>query len=231
MHRYAKRRELATPSLFDDNRDPEPKTPLKADAGIANAARVFLAHEFGRPFHYGVEALCDASNENAEIFLKYTGNLVAEVESRLIRRRSLALPADVQQGVLQDTAKWFIKHWAFPMATQVRTLVEGMADVCVAESLKPNAPLDAGANAIGVLEEDFAKIPPDSELLYVLKQAVAHGAVTIERDYKQGGDGKLWCLIELTGTVCLAAGLTFNRGGFVPKKTGFFDELLELNDA
>lgn len=231
MHRYAKRREWATPSLFDDNRDPEPKTPLKADTAIANGARVFLAHEFGRPFHYGVEALCDASNENAEIFLKYTGNLVAEVETRLIRRKSLALPAELQQSVLRSTAQWIMKHWAFPMATPVRALVDAISDVCIVESLRPNAPLDAGANAVAILEEEFTKIPADDELLKVLKQAVAHGALTIERDYKQGGGGKTWCLIELTGTVCLAAGLTFNRGGFVPKKRSFFDDVVESKNA
>ncbi len=31
MHRYDKRRENTTPSLFDNGNDPEPTVPLKAD--------------------------------------------------------------------------------------------------------------------------------------------------------------------------------------------------------
>jgi hypothetical protein len=61
-------------------------------------------------------------------------------------------------------------------------------------------------------------------VLLVLKQAVAHGAITIERNYGQGS--KKWCLIELTGTVSLAKGLTMIRGGFVKKKIAFFEDAI-----
>ncbi len=227
--RYDKRRQNTTPSLFDDENDPEPATPLKADPDIWNGARVQLHHEFGRPLHYGIDALCDASNENAEVFLRYTGNLVAEVETRLIRRKSLALPAATQQEVLRRTAQTIMKDWAFPLATPVHGIVAAMSEVCLVETLLPNAPLGPGANAVAILEEEFSEIASDDELLMVLKQAVAHGAITIERNYGQGG--KLWCLMELTGTACLATGLRLSRGGFVKRKVGFFRDAMGSRDA
>lgn len=229
LHRYDKRRENTTPSLFEDDNDPEPTTPLKADQDVWNGARIHLYHEFGRPLHYGIESLCDASNENAEIFLRYTGNLVAEVETRLVRRKSLALPAAVQQEILKRTAQTIMKDWAFPLATPVRGIVSAMSEACLAESLLPNAPLGPGANAVAMLEDEFSAIAADDEVLMVLKQAVAHGAITIEREYGQGS--KLWCLMELTGTVCLSTGLTFNRGGFVKRRIGFFRDAIGAKDA
>ena len=224
MHRYDKRRENSTPSLFDDRNDPEPTIPLKATTEVANGARMHLHHEFGRPLHFGIETLCDASNENAELFLQFTGALVAEVETRLIRRKSPAIPVEDQQSVLCKTAQTRMDNWAFPMATPVRRIVDAISEECLRESLLPNAPLDQGAMATAILESEFKEIPADSELLMVLKQAVAHGAINIGRDHGQGG--KQWCLIELTGTVSLAKGLTMIRGGFVKKKVPFFEELI-----
>ena len=229
MHRYDKRREIITPSLFEGINDPEPSTPLKATRDVSNGARIHLHHEFGRPLHYGIEALCDASNENAEVFLQYTGDLVAEVETRLIRRKSLAIPVEDQQRVLRHTAQTRMQNWAFSMATLVRGVVDAISDVCLNESLLPNAPLDQGAMAAAILESEFSEIPPDSEVLMVLKQAVAHGAINIERNYGQGG--KHWCLIELTGTVSLAKGLTMIRGGFVKEKVAFLEDAIGQTHA
>jgi hypothetical protein len=175
--------------------------------------------------HYGVDEVCDASNENAEVFLGYAGELVGEVETRAIRRRPLELEPTIQQRVLAGRARRTVEQWAFPQATRVRSLTNAIGQACVARSLEPNAPLGAGANAVAVLEEEFGKLQSDDVVLLVLKHAVASGAVTIERDYGQGG--RLWCLIELTGTVALVHGLTFIRGGFIPVKERFLREAIE----
>ena len=224
LHRYDKRVAQSTPSLFGDE-DPDPKNPLKADGDVAHGARVQLHHMFGRPLHYGVKDVCDASNENAEVFLGYAGELVGEVETRAIRKRPLELDARIQQRVLVGRAKRTIDEWAFPQATRVRALVDAIGHACVARSIEPNAPLGAGANAVAILESEFEKLRNDDMILVVLKHAVASGAVAIERDHGQGG--KLWCLIELTGTIALAHGLTFIRGGFIPVKDRFVHEAIE----
>ncbi len=228
MHRYAVRIARAAPSLFEEF-DPDPKTPLKADADVAHGARLHLHHELGRPFHFGIDDICDASNENAEVFLQYAGELVANIETRAIRNEELPLPSRVQQKVLSGKARKIMEGWAFPQATRVRSLVDTIAKDCLAESQLPNAPLGAGANAVAILEEEMQTLPLDDELGAVLKHAIANGAITIEREYGQGG--KLWALIELTGTVSLVHGLTYNRGGFLPKRVGYLREAAGLTDA
>ena len=84
-------------------------------------------------------------------------------------------------------------------------------------------------NAIAILEEEMEGLSLEDELGAVLKHAIANGAITIERNYGQGG--KLWALIELTGTVSLVYGLTFNRGGFLPKKTDYLRQVTGLAGA
>jgi hypothetical protein len=228
LHRYAIRIARSTPSLFEDF-DPDPKTPLKADADVAHGARLHLHHTYGRPLHYGVDDLCDASNENAEIFLQLAGALVANIETRAIRNSTLALPARDQQSILIDKAKAIMKDWPFPGAQRVRDMVDAIGRDCREESLLPNAPLGAGANAIAILEEEMHALSADDELGTILKHAIANGAVTIERNYGQGG--KIWALIELTGIASLVYGLTFNRGNFLPKKLDYLRTVTGLIDA
>ena len=114
--------------------------------------------------------------------------------------------------------------WSFAFAGRVRKLVDSIAAECLRASLAPNARLGAGANAIAVPEDEMKKLlAQESELALVLKHALANGAITVRRDYGQGG--KLWCLIELSGVVCLAHGLTFKRGGFLEKRVSYLNEL------
>ncbi len=92
-----------------------------------------------------------------------------------------------------------------------------MARECREVSLLPNARLDAGANAFGIPEDEIrALLEGQDETASILKFAVAHGAIVVQRDYGQGS--KNWCLIELSGIVCLAHGLTLKRGGFLERR-------------
>ena len=78
--RYAKRTRGG--SLFPNAIDPDPRRPLNIDASVADGAKIHLLHEFGRPYFFGLEMLCDASSENAEQFLQLTSRLVAQLETR-----------------------------------------------------------------------------------------------------------------------------------------------------
>ena len=99
----------------------------------------------------------------------------------------------------------------------MRALIERIVADCREVSAEPNAPLGAGANAVAVLETEMKDLlASDSELALILKFAIAYGAIVAIRDYGQGG--KIWCLLELSGPVCLANGLTLNRGGFLERR-------------
>jgi hypothetical protein len=223
LHRYAKR----TPQtgLFPEGADPEPSRPLSADISVFDAACLHLLHAFDRPYYFGIDDLCDASSENAEQFLRLAAILVDAIATRLIRGRTASLKAREQQQLLRDRAAAFIKDWNFPQVEFVRPMVDLLAQRCRAVSLEPNAWIGAGANAYGILQEDFERLSSVSpELGRTLKYAIAYNAITLVPQYEC--KNKVWCLLELGGIPKLHYGLTLKRGGFIE---GTLDELRTYN--
>jgi len=223
MHRYAKR----TPQtgLFAEDADPEPSRPLSADVSVFDAACLYLLHNFDRPYYFGIDDLCDASSENAEQFLRFAAILVDAIATRLIRGRTASLKAREQQQLLRDRAAGFIKDWNFPQVEFVRTMVDLLAQRCRTVSLEPNAWIGAGANAYGILQEDFEHVSAAApDLGRTLKYAIAYNAITLVPQYEC--KNKVWCLLELGGIPKLHYGLTLKRGGFIE---GTLDELRRYN--
>ena len=80
-------------------------------------------------------------------------------------------------------------------------------------------------NAFGIPEPELrALLESENELSLILKYAVSYGALAAARGYGQGG--KDWCLLELTGPVCLRFGLTLKRGGFIESNTDYLAGLV-----
>lgn len=218
LQRYAKR--IPQRSLFDDGgADAEPSKPLTADAGVAEGARVHLLHKHDRPFYFGIDPLCDASSENAEQFLQLAARLVSQSETQLIRAKPPTLRSGVQHTLLRDRAGEIVKDWDFPQHQLVRRLADAMAADCLRKSLEGNASLGGGANAIGILQEEFDAIPTTQpDLARILQFGVAYNAFVLVPNH--GTKKKIWCLIELGGVLLLHHGLTLKRGGFLERRTG-----------
>lgn len=210
MSRHANR--VPQGSLFDFH-DADPPKPVVANAGIAEAARIHLHHEYGRALYFGIDTLCDASSENAEQFLRLAGRLVNFSETRLLRNRNPVLDSKSQHKGLVDEADAILAT-TFPYSSDVRTMAFSIAELCKSRTLEANASLDGGANAFGIPQSQFDAIPREyPRLARTLKYAVAYNVLTLAQNYKQGG--KHWCLIELGGAIVLKFGLTLKRGGFL----------------
>ncbi|MGR4866727.1 hypothetical protein [Caulobacter sp. LARHSG274] len=217
MSRYAKR--IPQRSLFDDGAvDAEPSKPITADAGVAEGARIHLLHRQERPIYFGIDPLCDASSENAEQFLQLAARLVSQSETQLIRAKPPTLKSGAQHKLLRERASQIVKAWDFPQHQSVRRLADAMAAECVKKSLEANASLGGGANAIGILQEEFEAIPvTHPDLARVLQFGVAYNAFALVPNH--GTKKKVWCLIELGGALLLHHGLTLKRGGFLERRT------------
>lgn len=215
LNRYVKRVPQA--GLFDTDNSAEPSKKIVADSGIADGARIFLLHEYDRPYYYGIDAICDGSAENAEQFLQLSSRLVSASEARIVRGEDSGLPSSYQHRLLTEKANEVVREWIFPRHTAVKKLCMHIAAECQQKSLEPNASLGGGANAFGIPDEVFDELPKKhSELANVLKFGVAYGALSIKRNH--GTKKRQWTLIELTGPFLITQGLTLSRGGFLEKQ-------------
>ena len=228
LHRYANRVPQQSLAIFETS-DPEPNVPLKPNSGVAEGARAHLRMLFGRPYHYGIDDLSDASDENAELFLHLAGALASRMETLAIKRSSPVLSASDQQDELVRKAADIISRWNFPYARKVSDLVEGIAAECVDETRKPNARLGAGANAVGIHQDEMDRLlKSGSEVATVLKFAVAYGAMR-QPVINYGQGGKQWCLLELCGPVCLKHSLTLRRGGFLERRVADIARFIKVD--
>ena len=231
--RYAKR--VPQRGLFDTNAtdvdatdvntaDVEPAKPLAADSDVAEGARVHLLHRFDRPYFFGIDILCDASSENAEQFLQLAGRLVSQSETQLIRAKPATLTSGMQHTLLREKAGEILRDWDFPQHQLVRRLADGIAKECLKKSLEPNASLGGGASAFGIPQDEFDEIPrKHPALARVLQFGVAYNSFMLVPNH--GTKKKIWCLVELGGTLLLHHGLTLRRGGFLERHS---DDLLKL---
>ena len=219
LERYAKRipqREL----LFEEGGDDaEPNRPLTAGAEVADGARIHLLHKYDRPYFFGIDALCDASTENAEQFLQLAARLVSQSETQMILRgKSAMLASGVQHKLLRERASEMVREWDFPQLQLVRRLADGIAVECLTKSREGNASLGGGATAFGILQEEFDAIPETNpHLARVLQFGVAYNAFVLVPNH--GTKKQKWCLIELGGILRLHHGLTLKRGGFLERRT------------
>lgn len=223
MHRVAKRRPQ--PDLFGGDADTEPARPVVVNPGVAEGARIHLMHAFDRPYYYGVEALCDASSENAEQFLHLTAVLVELAATQIIRGKRVSLTSAQQHRELRRQAGRMIEAWNFPLHRSVRRLADAMAIRCVARTLEPNASLGPGPNAFGVRQAEFdGVVDAYPDLAQILQFGVAYNALTLVPRYSCKNEE--WCIIELGGVIALHHGLAFHRGNFIESTLAEVDDLL-----
>ena len=126
--------------------------------------------------------------------------------------------------LLREKAGEILRDWDFPQHQLVRRLADGIAKECLKKSLEPNASLGGGASAFGIPQDEFDEIPrKHPALARVLQFGVAYNSFMLVPNH--GTKKKIWCLVELGGTLLLHHGLTLRRGGFLERRS---DDLIKL---
>lgn len=214
LHRQDRHnRSQKQPGLFVVETMAEPAA-VDADIDVAAGAQVQLWHKSAVPYFAGFEMLADLGTENVETFLQFAWQLVRLLETQVVRGdRTDDLTVKQQHEALQREAGHIVNAWSFPHATNVRTLSNEIARICLERSLRPNAPLGGGANAVGIDQTEFLKVVDDKPLANALFYGMAYSAFTLIPGRK--AKGKVWSLIELGGPLIAHHGLTTRRGGFV----------------
>lgn len=212
------RTENRTPqsSLFDvaPTDDELDALAAKPKLDVEQGARLQLSNVFGIPYYYGPEALYDSGSENAEQFLQMAAPMIKLLRVKTIRKRERTLTAKDQDATLRTEAARIVDGWNFPEFHAVRRLTERIAAACLERSMADNAPLGAGASAVGIPMDEYKTIAEKQpNLARVLQFGMAYNALNLAPDYS--AKLKSWCLIELGGAILVKTGLTFQKGGFV----------------
>jgi hypothetical protein len=225
MNRFANRRGRTAPSLFQqENEDTEPTISVAANDDVYAASLFNLHHDYGRPYYFGINDVCDASSENAEQFLQLASELVEEVVTQVARGRNSLLEPAKQDALLRKQGKKIIEGWNFPHDRRVKLLVQKMAGICMEKSREPNGAVIA--NAIGIPADELDLVADRyPNLASVLQFAIAYNAINLVPNHSC--KKKLWCLLEVGGMVSLSYGLTLKRGGFVESNINKLAKLLE----
>lgn len=228
MHRFANRRGRRNPTLFPtEHEEVEPNVNVAANDDVYAAALFNLHHEYGRPYYFGINDVCDASSENAEQFLQLASELIEEVVTQVARGKNSLLAPAKQDSLLRKKGQKIIDGWNFPHDRRVKVLVRKMADACMKKSREPNGAVIA--NAIGIPAEQLSIVAEKHpSLASVLQFAIAYNAINLVPNHSC--KNKNWCLLEVGGMVSLACGLTLRRGGFVESTIDELATLLEESD-
>ena len=226
LHRQARHNRTQTQrALFGGDESMAEPAAVEPDMEIAAGAQVHLWHHYGVPFFAGFDTVADLGTENVETFLQLAWQLVRLLETQAVRGEDPErMTVKQQHDVLQKEARHIVEAWSFPHAMDVRCLAHRIAEVCLERSLRPNAPLGGGANAIGIERSDFKGVVGDRKLADALFYGMAYSAFTLIPDRR--AMGKVWSLIELGGPMIAYHGLTTRRGGFVEMKLSNVSEML-----
>jgi hypothetical protein len=214
MHRFDIRRGRSGPTLFgsDEGAESDATVVVAANDSVLEAALFHLFQQFDRPYFFGIDDVCDASSENAELFLQLSAELVETVATQVVRAKPPTLTPGLQHKLLRERGARIIEAWSFPNDETVRRLVKTVAERCLQKSLEPNGAVIA--NAYGIPQREFDTLAEtNAALARILQFAVAYNAITLVPHHLC--KNKEWCLLELGGMGLLKYGLTIKRGGFI----------------
>jgi hypothetical protein len=149
----------------------EPLPPAELEgrdsSQVQGAAELFIHHELGIPYFFGVERICLLATNNVEELLSIAADMYDALQTKHIVRRETILSAYDQEKIVKQAAE---RRWSFiPKAhaegSRTQRLLSGMGAYCRARTYLPNAPYAPGVTGIRLTHTELRRLEePDGPL-------------------------------------------------------------------
>jgi hypothetical protein len=205
---------------------PEEELDLKTEAGMKEAAELFLAHEFKFPYNFGFERLVKLSTSNIEQFLIFASALFEEVISARLLKQSISLSPNRQEDILIKVSKqlWDAIPFSTPNGRDIARLLEGIRVMCIVETEKPSAPYAPGVTGFAISTKDQERLldskiiavhPELAKVAKILTECISNNYLLMHTGVRQGPKGSdTKTVLYLNRWLCLQFGLPLQYGGW-----------------
>ena len=200
----------------------------KAGPDTLEPATIFMSERNELPYFYGVRRIAQLASTNVDQFLALSATLF----DRLLnsgypsRRHHRELPPSTQNRVVLAQSRAYVNglRTSYPYGQDVSNLIIGIAELCRAESRRPNVPITPGVTGISIqISERDALISAaqasgsqERRVLNAVASAIAHNVLSIRITDRQRDENR--AVFYLNRLVCPTFGLPLGFGGYKPQK-------------
>lgn len=197
-------------------------------SSVTAAAELFLSKEYRLPYYYGMRRLALLASWNIEQFLDLAGDVFDLAVMAVTLKKAGRVSPRQQHDIARKAARRLLDAIPRRMSRgdMVRSLLERVGEMSIAESFRPTAPYAPGVNGFAISMADLRQLTSPSvkrdvaaeALREVLTTAVWNNLLQVKLEYPC--KGKLWAVFYLNRLLCAHFNLPLNYGGFREKRLG-----------
>ena len=200
----------------------------KAGSDTLEPATIFMSERNKLPYFYGVSRIAQLASTNVDQFLALSATLFDRLlnSGYASRRHHRELPPSTQHRVALAQSRAYVNglRTSYPYGQDVSSLITGIAELCQAESRRPNVPVTPGVTGISIqISERDALISAaeasgsqERRLLNALASAIAHNVLSIRITDRQRDQNR--AVFYLNRLICPAFRLPLGFGGYKQQK-------------
>lgn len=212
--------------LFPDDELSAEEYKDRFSSSVTAAAELFLAKEYRLPYYHGMRRLALLASWNIEQFLDLAGDVFDLAVMAVTLKKVGRISPRQQHEIARKSARRLLEAIPRRMARGdlVRSLLDRIGEMSVAETFRPTAPYAPGVNAFALSMSDLRQLTSATSkrdtateaLRDVLTTAVWNNLLQVKLEYPC--KGRLWAVFYMNRLLCAHYHLPLNYGGFREKK-------------
>jgi hypothetical protein len=196
----------------------------KDNSQVKGAAEIFMNHDLGIPYYFGMDRLCTMATFNVEELLSLAAELYdALLGKQMLRKRTLILSPREQEKLIRKVARArrdFIPK-SHTEGARAQHLLDAIGAYCRERTFLPNAPYAPGVTGVRLSKSTGMVLLPDAPsssasirlLARVLSECVAENLLIVRSSAastsREGGT-----IYYLNRMLCAHYGLPLQMGGW-----------------